>query len=81
MGRSEAVSEMTQMALEPGADSLRWQALREALALDSAAGFAGLCRIVRAADDPLAMSAGTLRAKLLDDYPQLTGLEEAECRA
>ena len=43
MGRAEAAPVMAAIAREPGDASLRWQALRECLALDTAAGFAALC--------------------------------------
>jgi hypothetical protein len=59
---SEAVPAMAAMAREPGEPSLRWEALRECLALDTAAGFAALLAVARAADDPLCAPAGALRA-------------------
>src|SRR5690606_29933187 len=58
MGRTEAAPVMATMAREAGHDGLRWQALREALALDTAEGFRALCDVARASDDPLAMPAG-----------------------
>lgn len=73
MGRSDAAPLLAAMAEEHGSISLRWQALRECLALDSAAGFAALCRIACDAGDPLAAQAGALRAQLLESYPQLVG--------
>lgn len=73
MGRSDAAPLLAAMAEEHGSTSLRWQALRECLALDSAAGLAALCRIARNAGDPLAAQAGALRAQLLKSYPQLVG--------
>ncbi|MFN3517270.1 MAG: hypothetical protein ACK4YM_08940 [Novosphingobium sp.] len=72
MGRSDAAPLLAAMAEEQGSPALRWQALRECLALDSAAGFAALCRIARAPDDPLAVPAGALRAQLLEAHPQLS---------
>jgi hypothetical protein len=50
---------------------LRWQALRECLALDTLAGFRALTAVATACDDPLAGAAGALRAQLVETYPQL----------
>ena len=77
MGRAEAAPVMAAIAREPGDDSLRWQALRECLALDTAAGFAALCEVARAPDDPLAEPAGALRAQLLEAHPGLCSLGAA----
>ena len=74
MGRSDAAPLLAAMAEEHGSESLRWQALRECLTLNTAAGFATLSRIARQADDPLAAPAGALRAQLLESYPQLAGV-------
>ncbi len=73
MGRSDAAPLLVAMAEEHGSQSLRWQALRECLGLDSAAGFATLCRIAQRAKDPLAVPARALQAQLLESYPQLAG--------
>ena len=81
MGRTDAAPAMAQVALTGSDVSLRWQAVREALALDTATGFAALVTIARAADDPLARQAGALRAQLLETYPDLAKLETAPCRA
>lgn len=81
MGRVEAAAEMAALACEPGDDSLRWQALRECLALDTAEGFRTLGAVARAAADPLAGPAGALRAQLVEAHPQLLALESAECPA
>jgi hypothetical protein len=78
MGRKDAAPLLVAMAEEQGGRSLRWQALRECLALDTAQGFAVLCRIAARSGDPLAEPAGALRAHLLETYPQLQEL--AECR-
>lgn len=75
MGRSDAAPLLGAMAEERGAPSLRWQALRECLGLDTAQGFAALCRIAEDSADPLAASAGALRAQLIETYPQLTGID------
>jgi hypothetical protein len=81
MGRSEAVPTMAEIACEPGDASLRWQALRECLALDTAAGLAALGTIAEAAHDPLAQTASALRAELLETYPELAALSSAPCLA
>jgi hypothetical protein len=78
MGRKDAAPLLAAMAEEQGGRSLRWQALRECLALDTALGFSALCRIAARADDPLAAPAGALRAQLLETHPQL--MEACECR-
>lgn len=74
MGRTDAAPLLGAMAEETGSASLRWQALRECLALDSATGFAALTTLARRSDDPLAAPAGALRAQLLESYPQLAGV-------
>jgi hypothetical protein len=71
MGRSDAAPLLAAMAEEEAAISLRWQALRECLALDSGKGFIALSRIASRLDDPLAAPAGALRAQLLEAYPRL----------
>ncbi len=81
MKRIDAAPVMAEMACEPGPDSLRWEALRECLALDTATGFAALTALARAAGDPLAHPAGALRAQLIEAHPQLLQLEDAQCRA
>lgn len=78
MGRKDAAPVMAELARAPGSDSLRWQALRECLALDSRAGFSALCAVARDAADPLAAAAGALRSQLIESYPQL--LEAEPCR-
>jgi len=81
MQRSEAAPLMAAIAGEEGPHSLRWEALREALALDTATGFAALCRLARSPLDPLAAPAGALRAQLIEAHPPLRAFEEAHCRA
>jgi hypothetical protein len=81
MGRAEAAPLMAAVATEPGGDSLRWQALRECLALDTATGFRALSAVARESDDPLAGSAGALRAQLVEAHPQLRDLEAGPCPA
>lgn len=74
MGRRDAAPLLAAMAEEEAGQSLRWQSLKECLGLDTAAGFAALCRIAASAGDPLAPPAGALRAQLLETYPELAGL-------
>ncbi len=81
MGRVEAAPVLATMALTESEQSLRWQALRECLALDAAEGFVVLGRIARNSDDALAHPAGALRAQLLEAHPQFAQLEAEQCRA
>ena len=73
MGRRDAAPLLAAMAEEETGQSLRWQSLKECLGLDTAEGFAALCRIAASAADPLAAPAGALRAQLLETYPELAG--------
>lgn len=61
--------------------ALRWQALRECLALDTARGFAALCVAARNPSDPLQPSAAELHRQLLASHPQLSALEDEPCHA
>ncbi|MFN2100179.1 hypothetical protein [Altererythrobacter sp. MF3-039] len=79
MRRVDAASVIEQIALG-GSENLRWEAVRQCLALDVARGFSLLCDIATEAEDPLAGHAGTLRAQLLETHPQLAELERQECR-
>ena len=81
MKRAEAAPVLTGMAREAGDDSLRWQALREGLALDTASGIGALCDIASRPGDPLAAQAGALRAQLIETFPQLRDLETGRCPA
>ena len=71
MGRTDAAPLLAAMAEEDGGQSLRWQALRECLGLDSGAGYAALCRIAARPGDPLAAPAQALGQQLLAIHPQL----------
>lgn len=75
MGRADAVPPIAALARGEGSPALRWQALRECLALDTLAGFQALTAIATSPDDPLASNAGALRAQLVETYPQLRGIE------
>jgi len=81
MRRAEAAPVMAALARRPGDASLRWQAVRECLALDTAAGFSALAGLAGAADDPLARPAAALRAQLLDAHPELRAVEPTPCPA
>ena len=70
MGRSDAARALA-MQTHSGSDHLRWQALRECFALDTATGFAELLRIAQAPEDPLVAPAQALHAQLIEAYPQL----------
>jgi hypothetical protein len=80
MGRTEAAPVMAAIAREPGDAALRWQALRECLALDTAVGFVALCRIACNPDDPLAEPAEHLRRQLLETHPELRLIAPGSCR-
>ena len=75
MGRADAAPHMAALARAVGSTALRWQALRECLALDTATGFHALAEVAASPDDPLAAVAGALRAQLIETYPQLGALE------
>ncbi|MEQ1498257.1 MAG: hypothetical protein ABL914_06325 [Novosphingobium sp.] len=78
MGRSDAAPLLAAIAQEEASQSLRWQALRECLGLETSTGFSALCTIAEDAADPLSGPAGALRAQLLETYPVLQGI--TECR-
>jgi len=80
MGRSDAAPLIAEMTRE-GSDHIRWQAMRECLALDTGTGFAALGDMARNAGDPLAATAGALHAQLIETYPQLARLETQKCPA
>lgn len=80
MGRSDAAPVLAAMASE-GCEHVRWQALRECLALDTAAGFRALAAIARDPADALAAPAGALHVQLLNAHPRLADLEAQPCPA
>lgn len=80
MQRRDAVPAIARL-IRTGSESLRWQALRECLALDSAEGFRQLSGISRDAADPLHGPAGALRRDLLARYPHLARAECEPCLA
>lgn len=79
MGRADAAPLLAAMAQEQASESLRWQALRECLGLDTALGFAVLCQVAANPGDSLAEPAGAMRAQLIEKYPVLA--EVAKCPA
>jgi hypothetical protein len=81
MKRREAAPAIAAVAAGSGPDALRWEALREALALDTARGFAALSELARSPGDPLAPPAAALRTQLVEAHPQLLALEDMPCRA
>ena len=80
MERRDAVPAMRALSRE-GSDSLRWQALRECLALDSAAGFQALADIARNPADSLHAPAAKLHTELRMRYPDLARRELEPCLA
>lgn len=80
MRRHDAAPVFAEMTRE-GSEHLRWQALRECLALDTAIGFAALSRLANDPIDSLRAPAGALRAQLLDAHPQLGQLKDRQCPA
>jgi len=81
MKRREAAPLIAEITGEEWPETLRWEALREALALDTATGFVALCRIARSPADPLAAAAGALRAQLVEAPTELLAFEELQCHA
>jgi hypothetical protein len=80
MERDDAAKQLSQLAAETD-HVLRWQALRQCLALDTEKGFGRLSAISREPRDPLSEQAQALRLQLLDKYPQLAMLEGELCHA
>jgi len=76
MGRADAAPVLAEIARdERHGRMLRWQALRQCLALDTLAGFRALAGLACRADDALAVAAGALRAQLIEQHPVLAGIE------
>lgn len=74
MKRRDAAPMLAAMVEEHGSESLRWQCLRECLALDVAVGFPALCKLAEREGDPLQQPAEVLRAQLLARHPELKEL-------
>lgn len=75
MERADSAPLLAEIALGDATDALRWQALRECLALDTFEGFSALTTIARSPVDTLASTAGALHSQLVETYPQLRELE------
>lgn len=78
MGRTDAAPLLAQVAGE-GSRHVRWQALRECLALDSEIGFAAVKEIAADPVDPLAGAASALVTQLIGAHPQLANCENNPC--
>lgn len=79
MGHRAALPQIVQAA-RSGPQHVRWEAVRQALAMDSATGFALLSELADDPQDDLAPPARALRAQLLARYPQLaTSGRSAPC--
>lgn len=74
MGRTDAAPVVAEIAHGTCPDGLRWQALRECLALDTATGFTALSAIAGTPGDGLALPAGALRTQLIEAHPLLAEL-------
>ncbi|MCK9543856.1 MAG: hypothetical protein M0R03_17700 [Novosphingobium sp.] len=74
MNRADAAPHAAAIVLGEGSDGLRWQALRECLALDTLAGFTALRELADRDGDTLAAPARSLRDRLTAAYPQLAGV-------
>ena len=80
MGRTDAAPLLAELSLE-GSAHIRWQSLRETLALDSRAGFDALSRIAADPADALCAPAAALRTRLIETYPQFAITETNTCHA
>ena len=81
MGRSDGAEVVSRVARR-GSAPLRWQALRECLALDAATGFGALLETARDSGDPLASHARALARSLAARHPALAHLmEDKRCPA
>ncbi len=80
MERGDAVPVMQELALCMGDDAdLRWEAVRQTLALDAAEGMALLSRLSGRKDDPIAPPAASLKQTLIAANARLADLaKEAE---
>lgn len=80
MGRSDVAPLLARLTME-GSDHIRWQTLRECLALDTVQGFGALSAIARDPADSLSTPAGALMAQLVEAHPQLSQIEVSRCPA
>ncbi|WP_379547506.1 hypothetical protein ACFCW2_01035 [Qipengyuania sp. DSG2-2] len=77
MGRGDAVDALAGLATREGNGPARWQALKGALAMNTAAGFAALSAIASDPADPLMPDTRALRDALIARHPVLGELELA----
>ena len=72
MKRKDALPRIMAVAADRDAgEGARWQAVREALVLDTQAGLDLLGQLVACADDPLSGPAASLQASLIQTWPVL----------
>lgn len=70
-----ALPEIERVAADRAQErDLRWEALRQVLALDAARGLALLARLADSADDPLNVPAAALRRDLVSARPDLAAM-------
>ena len=80
MKRSDAAPVLADVA-RSGGDHVRWQALRECLALNTSLGMDTLRTLASEASDPLSSHANALLSQLVERYPELEQAEGMPCRA
>ena len=80
MDRKDAAPVLAEMTRK-GSDQLRWQALRNCLALDSGVGFKALSLLAATQQDSLTHQANALHGQLLAAYPELAKVELELCPA
>jgi hypothetical protein len=72
MGAATAIAPIRDFARQDEHDrDARWEAIRQLLALDSAAGVAVLNQLAEESADILSRPAAKLREQLIGAYPQL----------
>lgn len=80
MERPDALPEILSLVLR-GPAQLRWEALRQAIALDATAGFEALTTIAADPADELRAQASELRRSLMRRFPQLNQIGAEPCPA
>lgn len=80
MGRDDAVPAMLALS-KNGSSHLRWEALRHALALETASGLERLTELAGDRADPLSAHAEKVRRHLYTTFPQFTEQEATPCPA
>ncbi|CDO37369.1 hypothetical protein [Novosphingobium sp. KN65.2] len=76
MGRRDAVPVISRIVIGSGHEGLRWQAMRELLALDTRAGMILLGQVAASEDDPLAALAQETQRRLLCTWPELERISQ-----